>query len=219
MPIVFDSLRHAPSAPAELFIVEGESAAKAVCAVRDPALQAVLPLQGKPVNAVKASPGRVLASPWLSALTDALGTAPGTSLPLGELRYERVVLLMDPDADGIHAGALVQIFLLQYMRRLLEEGRVAIVHAPWGEVRLPDQDPLLAFHEAEFQQMCRSHRPNGVKQGDHIRYRGLGTITPSILERVCVNSTTRRAHNLTAADAEIAAKVFGASRSITRIDC
>lgn len=208
MTIVIDSLQHAPAAPAELFIVEGESAARAVVNVRDAKIQAVLPLQGKPVNALKASPARVRGSPWLAALTAALGTAPGTSLPLGDLRYERVILLMDPDADGIHAGALVQIFFLRYMRRLLEDKRVAIVHAPWGEVRLPGKAPLLAFHEVEFQQLCRAHRPDGIKQGDHVRYRGLGTITPAVLERVCVNPSSRTVYDLTIADAEHAARVF-----------
>ena len=212
VPNFVDSLQHAPLARAELFIVEGESAAQAVCAVRDPRLQAVLPLQGKPVNAMRASRGRVRASPWLSALTGVLGTAPGTALPLGDLRYERIILLLDPDADGIHAGALVQIFFLECMRSLLQQGLVEIVHAPWGEVRMPDRESRIAYHEAAFQQLCRDLRADGGKSGDRIRHRGLATITPAILERTCVNRATRRSRVLTVADAEKAAEVFGRSR-------
>ena len=126
---LFDCLHHAPEVDAELFIVEGDSAAEAVCAVRDVGFQAVLPIQGKPVNALRASRRRILASPWLTALTAALGNSAGTALPLGDLLYRRVLLLLDPDADGIHTGALLQIFLHQYMRPLFERGQIEIVQA------------------------------------------------------------------------------------------
>jgi DNA gyrase subunit B len=204
----FDSLRHAPAAPAELFIVEGDSAAQAVCAVRNPALQAVLPLQGKPMNALRASPGRLSSSPWLMTLTAVLGNAPGTALPLGELRYRRVLLLSDPDADGIHISALLQIFFYHCMRPLLEAGQIEIIHAPWGEIRRPGAAPLLSFHAAEFQQQSRELSSTDASRTQRIRYRGLGTITPTILEHVCVNPATRRSRVLSVADAELAVKVF-----------
>ena len=38
-----DSAEHGPGSGAELFVVEGDSAAAAVARVRDPRLQAVLP--------------------------------------------------------------------------------------------------------------------------------------------------------------------------------
>jgi DNA gyrase subunit B len=160
---------------------------------------------------MRASRGKVQASPWLSALAKVLGSAPGTALPLGELRYERVILLFDPDADGIHAGALVQIFFLEYMHSLLEKGVVEIVHAPWGEVRRTNSEPKIAYHETEFQLLCRDGLGDGGNLGDRIRHRGLGTITPSILQRTCVNRLTRRSRVLSVADAEKAANVFGRS--------
>jgi DNA gyrase subunit B len=210
---IFDSQSHAPESPAELFIVEGESAAEAVCAIRNPRLQAVLPLQGKPMNALRASPGRLRTSLWLTGLTQVLGDAPGTALPLGTLRFQRVLLLLDPDADGIHAGALLQIFFYQCMRTLLEDGVVEIVHAPWGEIRRRGHEPLLSFHAEEFQRQCRALAIRG-EPGEKIRHRGLGTITPAILEHTCVNPLTRRSRVLSVSDAEQAAAVFGASPSI-----
>jgi DNA gyrase subunit B len=213
---LFDCLLHAPDSPAELFIVEGESAAEAVCAIRSPRLQAVLPLQGKPMNALRVSPGRLRSSPWLSELTQALGESPGTALPFSKLRFQRVLLLLDPDADGIHAGALLQIFFHQCMRTLVEDGRVEIVHAPWGEIRQRGHEPLLSFHAAEFQQQCRALEIRG-EAAERIRHRGLGTITPAILERTCVNPATRRSRVLSIADTEQAVSVFGTERPIGSI--
>lgn len=204
-----DSAEHAPAAPAELIIVEGDSAADAVCAVRDPRLQAVLAMQGKPVNAGRAPRSRVAKSPWLAQIVALLGNAPGTALPLGELRYERVLLLMDPDADGIHAGALLQIFFHEYMPTLLERQRVLIVHAPWAEIRRPGEPPLLSFHEDEFRRQCQRLEQAGVAF-ERVRFRGLGTITPALLEHSCVNPATRRARPLGLADAALARQVFAA---------
>ena len=50
-----DSAVHGPGSGAELIIVEGDSAAAAVVRVREPRRQAVLPMQGKPLNAARAS--------------------------------------------------------------------------------------------------------------------------------------------------------------------
>jgi DNA gyrase subunit B len=204
-----DCLRHAPSAAAELFIVEGDSAADAVIAVRDAALQAVLALQGKPMNALRASPGRLGRSPWLAGLVSVLGSAPGTALPLGELRYERIVILMDPDADGIHAGALLQIFFLRTMRPLLEAGTVQIVHAPWSEIRGRSGDVQLAWHERQFQQQVQALGDAGLAGSSIVRHRGLGSLSPALLARTCIDPTTRRATTLGVGDAEDAARVFG----------
>jgi DNA gyrase/topoisomerase IV subunit B len=204
-----DCAEHAPGAPAELILVEGDSAAEAVCAVRDPRLQAVLAMQGKPVNARRASRARVARSPWLAQIAALLGDAPGTALPLGDLRYERVVILMDPDADGIHAGALLQIFFHDCMPVLLEQRRILIVHAPWAEIRRPGAPPLLSFHEREFRRQCEQLERAGTAF-ERLRHRGVGTITPALLERHCVNPETRLAQALSLEDAALAVQVFAA---------
>ncbi|MEY2854748.1 MAG: hypothetical protein RL030_1880, partial [Pseudomonadota bacterium] len=155
----------------------------------------------------KASPRRVRTSASFSTLTAVLGEAPGTSLPLGELRYRRLLLLMDPDADGIHTAALVQLFCMRCMPTLIEQGFVWIIHAPWGEIRRPGLEPLLSFDAMEYRRQCRAvEGETGVLR---IRHRGLGTITPEVLARSCVDPATRRARALTPADVRDAARVFG----------
>ena len=68
---LIESQRH--GAGCELFLVEGESAAGAVAAVRDARTQAVLACQGKPLNAWRATPARVAAYPLYPQLASALG--------------------------------------------------------------------------------------------------------------------------------------------------
>ena len=56
----------------ELFIVEGDSAASTVAHLRDGVFQAVLPMQGKPLNAIKARPEKVANYPLFKAVMDSL---------------------------------------------------------------------------------------------------------------------------------------------------
>jgi DNA gyrase/topoisomerase IV subunit B len=79
LPIkLHDCVRHGPDSGAELFVVEGDSAAASVAGACDPQRQAVLPLQGKPLNAARATAARVARDPFLGALAQALGTGWGS---------------------------------------------------------------------------------------------------------------------------------------------
>ncbi len=95
---------HGIGSEAELFIVEGDSASKNVVRVRNRQFQAVLPMQGKPLNACKASKRVVGQNELYQQLVAALGAGWDETFDLSQLRYDRVILLFDPDADGIHCG-------------------------------------------------------------------------------------------------------------------
>jgi DNA gyrase subunit B len=213
IPELSDCLLHGPESGAELFVVEGRSAADGVRAVRDPLRQAVLPLQGKPLNGARASAARVAADPFLGALAAALGTGWGEACSLDGLRYERVLLLHDPDADGIHIGALLLMHVARWLAPLLEDGRVERVHAPVGEVRgAPGEPPALAFGDAHFRALCERAR---ARHGDAfvaVRHRGLGAISPAALRATCVDPATRLTTVLDDTDARLAAAAFGTPR-------
>ena len=80
-------------ANAELFVVEGDSAARSVVALRNDREQAVLPLQGKPLNAWKASRAKVEASPLYRQLAGALGLSSPVAVSYTHLDvYKRQIL-------------------------------------------------------------------------------------------------------------------------------
>ena len=191
----------------ELFVVEGESAALAVTRVRDATTQAVLPMQGKPLNAAKATERKLVAHPFFTALTTSLGTGRGAAYDAAKLRYARVLLLMDPDADGIHCGVLMLTFFHRWMRPLLDAGRVEIVRPPWGEVTPVDSAPRYAFSEPEFQALAnavRSREPAVAR-----RYRGLAGIESAVLHATCIAPATRHTDRITTAEAAAMIEVFG----------
>jgi DNA gyrase subunit B/topoisomerase-4 subunit B len=202
-----DCTVHGSGSGAELFVVEGDSASSAVARVRDPAFQAVLPMQGKPLNARRAVPGRVAAHPLYAALVGALGTGIGDRCDAAVVRYDRVLLLMDPDADGIHCGVLMLMFFHRWLRPLLEGGHVEVVRPPWGEIIMAgERSPRLAFSEPEFQSLADHLRGQGGIPGRSAgvarRYRGLAGIDAGILHATCVAPASRRTSRMTGGDVE-----------------
>lgn len=199
---------HGPGSGAELIVVEGDSAAAAVARVRDARVQAVLPMQGKPLNAARASRDKVLGHPFFGPLVAAVGTGIEAGCEPARSRYERVVVLTDPDADGIHCGFLVLLFFHRWLRPMLDAGRIAVVRPPWGEVVVAGE-LLLAFSEPELATLATKARAGG---GALRRFRGLAALDAELIRETCVDPATRRTERVTAADVATMIDVIAAVR-------
>lgn len=206
-----DSVQH--GAGCELILVEGDSAARSVVAVRDERTQAVLPLQGKPLNAWRADEAKVRGNLLYRQLADALGLADPTlrSAALIPMRFERVVLLFDPDADGVHIEALMLLYFARWWPDFLACGQLwrvrapmyTLTHAGSGETA---QAYSPAHRDALLAQM-RASAPGEVVQHRHV---GLGNLPPNLLRRACVDPATRAARQVGQEDVEAVLAVFGA---------
>lgn len=203
---------------AELFIVEGDSAAKSVAATRNPKHQAVLPMQGKPMNAIKASRLNIEQYPLYIALLSALGFTPqadGSQLvdPL-RCNYDRILLLLDPDADGIHCGALLLMYFYVRLRPLLEQEHVELVQAPLFRLsyRLPDEPNARSMLAYSVDQAMRLERELQHRTRDPItknHYRGLASMESKVLAYACIDERTRVSNRVGCEDAEAAIAMFG----------
>ncbi len=192
----------------ELFIVEGDSASKSVARVRDARFQAVLPMQGKPMNATKASDAAVRKNQWYAALIQALG-AGWHAEDLAEMRYDRVLFLFDPDADGIHCGALMLLFFDTYLRPLLDAHRVSLIKSPLFEIRAQGYADTLHAYSEDHLQRIRSVLDEKQIRHRHHRYRGLASLGESTLRELCVDPDSRTAYLLQHQDALAAREIFG----------
>jgi DNA gyrase subunit B/topoisomerase-4 subunit B len=200
-----DSTEHGPEA--ELFLVEGDSAAATVNGVRDPRWQAVLPMQGKPLNATRAPRGKVIEHPFFGPLTEALGLGFEAQCEPRRCRYGRVLVLTDPDADGIHCGFLVLLFFHRFMRPLLDAGRIELVRPPWGEVVVAGE-LMLAFSEPELGALADRARDRGEIAVR--RYRGLAAVDAGLVKETCVDRPTRRTVAVSTADVAAMIEVIDA---------
>ena len=216
-----DCQDHGPGSGVELILVEGDSAASSVVAVRDARFQAVLPLQGKPLNAWTASEAKVVQNILFKQLAQALGLPTPTAWAEGvpaALRFERVVLLFDPDADGIHIGALMVLYFQRWLPRIISNGQLWLARAPMFEIEVPKvlraTDQATAFQYAYNPVHCRQlvDHLKAKSSTAEIRvraFRGLGGLAPELLRERCVHPATRMAHALGAADVQGVVEVFG----------
>lgn len=192
----------------ELIVVEGDSASAAVARVRDRQFQAVLPMQGKPMNATKASLSSIQKNQWFRSLVDALGVG-WSATTLDQMRYDRVLLLFDPDADGIHCGALMLLFFDTYLRPLLDANKVSLIKSPLFEIRATGySDALHAYSEDHLTRLCDFLDRKGIRHS-HQRYRGLASISSDVLAEACIDPSSRTAYLLQHDDAESARAIFG----------
>jgi DNA gyrase subunit B len=206
---LIDCVEAGPGTDAELFLVEGDSASLAVMNARQARHQAVLPMRGKPLNALRASRAKVLRYDMYRELIAAIGAGVEPNFDIAQARYQRILILTDPDADGIHCGALLLMFFHRWMPALLDAGRIFAVRAPLAAIQRSTGDPpLLAYTDAHFQALCRALRERGDATFTTTRFRGLGNIDREVLQTTCIDAATRRIQPLSSRDAEMSISVF-----------
>lgn len=198
----------------ELFLVEGESAGLAVERVCNREFQAVLAMQGKPMNTWKASMAKVQANELFGRLIEVLGTDISQRFELERCKYDRVILLFDPDADGIHGCSLMLWFFYRWMPELLESGRIFVANPPICELFDPSsQQRAFPRHPSqrdkillEWKTSLSGHLAEQIQVKP---FRGLASLGQELLFQTCVSGATRLIRRLSAQDAIASLKAFG----------
>lgn len=160
----------------ELFCVEGDSASNIG---RDKKYQAVLPFRGKIPNTSKYSISDVLGNAELATLVHELGCGIGPSFDIKNMRYKKVVIAVDPDADGYHIALLFLRFFSKFLRPLIEQGFIYIAELPLYKAtkykggKIVDIKKYYTEHEM-------SAATNELLEGKYIinRFKGLGEMNP-----------------------------------------
>lgn len=122
-------LKNGGAVKTELFITEGDSAAGRVKSSRNGLTQAVLKLSGKPKNAIRDSGNKLKENAIYSDLCRILGVNKSDT-NLDNMRFDKILLMADADADGYHIVALMIGMIYQINPRILEEGHVYVTNPP-----------------------------------------------------------------------------------------
>lgn len=114
----------------ELMVTEGDSAGATAKSVRECQFQAIIPIRGKPINVEKTSLKRVLNFESIRNVVQAVGTGLGQNFDYEKLRYGKIILMSDADADGYQINALLLSLFYKYMPELLLKGHVYVASPP-----------------------------------------------------------------------------------------
>ena len=184
----------------ELFIVEGDSAGGSAKQGRDRRTQAILPLRGKVLNAEQANSAKLLANKELQDIVSALGCGMAEQLDVGKLRYGKVFLLMDADADGHHIATLLMTFFYRHMRKLIDEGHLYLAQPPLYRIDIGKQT-FWALDDLHKERILRNEAKSNSKP-NITRFKGLGEMNPDTLKMTTLDPKTRQTLKITVPAAE-----------------
>jgi topoisomerase IV subunit B len=151
-----------------IFITEGQSAAGSITSCRDPNLQAVFTLKGKPLNVWDLNRTIVYKNDEIFNLMRTLNVEETVK----SLRYGKVILATDADVDGLHIRNLLITCFLRFFPEIITQGFVYILETPLFRVR--DKKTIIyCYSEPERDEASMKLRSNEVT-----RFKGLGEISP-----------------------------------------
>lgn len=179
----------------ELFIPEGDSAKGACKAARDRHTQALLPIRGKIINALKAPLADVLANSEVQDIINVIGAGVDlgekSTFDIKKVQYSKVIFATDADVDGYQIRVLLYLLFYRLMPEMLRQGMVYVAETPLYEI-ITREGSVFAYSVDEYNEITEDLKARGVAIKKVNRSKGLGENDPDMLWNTTMNPESRR---------------------------
>ena len=170
----------------ELFLVEGNSAGGTAIEGRFSEFQAILPLRGKVINVEKARLEKAMRNKEILEIIRAIGAGYRENFQIENVKYHKIILLMDADIDGHHIVCLLLTFFFRYMPELIDEGYLFIAQPPLYRIKKGNKE-LYVISDQEKDRIV----DEWGKNVEISRFKGLGEMNPIQLQETVMDPDNR----------------------------
>lgn len=199
---------------AELYLAEGDSAHGSVVLARDGKFQASLPMGGKFLNVAKANTlEAIVKNEIIMNVIRVLGC--GVELgkkhkdvapfDISKLRYGKIIIASDEDADGKQITSLVITLFHTLMPEIIKQGKLYIAKTPLYEIKLRDDSVLYAYSDDERDKLIDKNKKEVVNVA---RSKGLGELDAEVMAETAMNPETRHLVQVVIEDSGLASKTL-----------
>lgn len=181
----------------ELFLVEGDSAGGSAKKARDKSFQAIMALKGKIINSWEMQSENICNSQEINDIARAIGVSPEDN-DLAGLRYNKICILADADADGLHIATLLSALFYRHFPSLVHTGHLYVVMPPLYRIDV-GQKVYYAQNDEEKEAILKNTRANQKKKSSVsvLRFKGLGEMSSAQLRESAMLPGQRRIFQLT----------------------
>lgn len=170
---------------AELFIVEGNSAAGSARQSRNVDTQAIAPLRGKFINSYNNSIEALFKNKEVQMLLSSIDCGCFNDVNIAKSRYSKIIIMSDADPDGFNIACLLLSFFMNVAPELIKEGYIYVALPPLYGTYDKKTNKFIPIHTEE-------ERNKYLKEGYIItRMKGLGEMNPDELSMACMDPNTR----------------------------
>lgn len=150
-----------------LLCVEGDSAASSIAMARDIEHYGILALRGKPISAFANDEDKFYNNEEIKLLLSAMNLIPG-KYDSKKLRYGKIAICSDADADGFSIGLLLMCALYKIAPQFIEEGRLCWMRSPLYIVK-HNKKEYYYYNDEEYNKR--------TVDGETVRAKGLGSLS------------------------------------------
>ena len=119
----------------------------------------------------------------------ALGTGIADAFNIANLRYGKIILLMDADYYGHHITTLLLTFFFRHLPELIRNGHLYIAKPPLYKIRVGKDETYWAHDDVDKEQILARLRANA--KPEITRFKGLGEMPARTLAETTLDVEKR----------------------------